>query len=67
MGFDIDSEEILISSEEAMKILGVSKATLYRRAKNGDIKKPINLGCRALWPLSEIRNYRDKLISTRAA
>lgn len=52
---DLISNDRLIRDLDAANILGCSRATLWRRVKDGTIPKPIRIGGMTRWPASEIQ------------
>lgn len=51
-------------ASDVCKLLGISRATLYRKIDRDEIDKPLKDGCRmALWPESSIAKYQARLKS----
>jgi predicted DNA-binding transcriptional regulator AlpA len=42
-------------------LLGISRATLYRRIERNEIDPPLKDGAMARWPESSIIKYQDRL------
>jgi predicted DNA-binding transcriptional regulator AlpA len=56
----------LLTSREAMGELGLSRASFYRRIKDGTIPGPVKLGCVSCWPASEIMAVVEAAKARRA-
>ena len=46
---------------EVLKIIPISRATLYRLAKKTNLLKPIKVGGSSFWSLNNINYYLDDL------
>lgn len=57
--------DILLIDGEVAQRLGVSKATVWRRAAAGIFPKPVRLGASSRWPASDVQAAIDKLIAQR--
>jgi prophage regulatory protein len=47
--------------EEVLKIIPISRATLYRIAKKEKLLKPLKVGGSSFWSLNNINYYFDNL------
>ena len=56
----------LIRDREGAALLGCSRATWWRRVKDGTIPQPIRLAGLTRWPRSEILEVIDRLRGARA-
>lgn len=56
-----DREE-LASLNRAMKITGLGKSTIYRAMRAGTFPKPVKVGRKALWPVSRLHAWVDRVI-----
>jgi prophage regulatory protein len=53
----------ILSTPEVLKILGISKPTLYRAMERGDFPRPIKITQnRVGWPDGIIREWQEKKI-----
>ena len=57
---ELSADKRLIGLEEASKVLGISRPTLYRKIKNKDFSL-IKIGRRSLISYEEILGYIEKL------
>jgi prophage regulatory protein len=56
-----DHEDRLIPIVEVVRILGLSRATIYRLLDAGKFPSPVRIGIRAVrWRISDIRQLRDQ-------
>lgn len=55
----------LVKDTEAAAIIGVSKATWWRRVADGTMPQPIRIGSITRWKLSEIAAAIEKLANER--
>lgn len=55
----------LVKDTEAAAIIGVSKATWWRRVADGTMPQPIRIGSITRWKLSEIAAAVEKLANER--
>lgn len=55
----------LIKDSEAAMIIGVSKATWWRRVADGTMPQPIRIGSSTRWKLSEVVAVIEKLAKAR--
>ena len=55
----------LVNDTEAAAIIGVSKATWWRRVADGTMPQPIRIGSITRWKLSEIAAVIEKLANER--
>ncbi len=56
---DLIEVDPLIRDSEVAEILGCSKTTVWRRVKDGTLRKPIKLGGMSRWPISDILEIID--------
>lgn len=57
-GFPIRSVDQILRLPEVLRIVGLSRSTVYRLAANGDFPQPIRLGRRSTgWRLSELTEW----------
>ena len=61
------SSDTLISVRDAASALGCSIATVWRRAADGSIPKPIKLGGMTRWSKAEIDAFIEQAKSQREA
>lgn len=59
------SSVYLVKDTEAASIIGVSKATWWRRVADGTMPQPIRFGSITRWKLSEITAAIEKLATDR--
>jgi predicted DNA-binding transcriptional regulator AlpA len=45
---------------------GMSRATMERRLKAGDVPQPVRLGGRRLWSVAELERFEARLLADRA-
>ena len=65
---EFDNSDILIRLPEVCAIIGLKRATVYKRIKAGDFPLPIKEGSAALWPRKEINTWiRRKIDAPRTA
>lgn len=50
---------------DLLKRLPISRPTIYRMVKRGDMPKPIKLGSSTVWLESEINDWERNLASAR--
>ena len=60
-----DIAPILISDVEAAKLLGCSRTTIWRRAADGTLPKPLKLGGLSRFVLSEINEHVESAMAVR--
>lgn len=58
-------EKSLIRERDACNLLGISRATLWRRVKDGTIPRPVKIGGATRFPLSEILHVIDLAMAMR--
>ena len=54
-------DDIFLRIEEVLKIIPISRATLYRIAKKEKLLKPLKVGGSSFWSLNNINYYFDNL------
>lgn len=60
----VNSEDVLITTESLCSMIGVSRSTLFRMIRKGDIPKPRHLNGRfSFWVFSELKNIIDQVKS----
>ncbi|WP_045736768.1 AlpA family phage regulatory protein [Xanthomonas sp. MUS 060] len=59
--------EELASLPRVMKITGIAKSSIYNRMRAGTFPKPVKVGRRALWPVSRLHAWVDKVIAENDA
>ena len=62
----IDDEHRLLGAQEAQSFLGISRASMYRHIKIGNIPAPQYMGCTPLWQLGDLRRVSEHLPSEPA-
>lgn len=62
---DLISNDRLIRDLDEAKILGCSRATFWRRVKDGTIPKPTRIGGMTRWPASEIQAVIERAKARR--
>ena len=56
--------DTLLTIEDVIEILNVSRSTIYRWLKNGDFPQQHNIGPNTIrWRLSEIEEWQEKVFS----
>lgn len=58
-------EHSLLRERDACSLLGISRATLWRRVKDGTIPQPVKIGGATRFPLSEILHVIDVAMARR--
>lgn len=53
--------EQFYKAPEICRLLGISRATLYRRIERNEIDPPLKDGAMARWPESSIIKYQERL------
>jgi prophage regulatory protein len=56
---------LLLSDQSAAAMMGVSRATLWRRVNLGEWPRPIKLGGRTLWRRDELLEVIEKATAER--
>jgi predicted DNA-binding transcriptional regulator AlpA len=57
----------LLADKAAAALLGLSRATLWKRAKTGDFPQPIRLGGRTFWRRDELMALIEQASAERDA
>lgn len=53
-----ENDQLLVSSGDAAKMLGIGRSLLYSMAADGRLGiMPIKFGKRTLWPVDELRRW----------
>ncbi len=60
-----DQPALLLSDATAAALMGVSRATLWRRVAAGEFPRPIKLGGRTLWRRDELLAVVEKATADR--
>ena len=60
--FDNLPESALIGTRELCALINVSRATLFRMIRSGQIPKPIKLGQRDNWTAATVRSIQHELL-----
>lgn len=58
-------EQSLLREKDACTILGISRATLWRRVKDGTIPQPVKIGGATRFPSSEILHVIEVAMAQR--
>ncbi len=59
------NDDRLIRLPEVIRLIGVSRPTVYRLIQNGEFPKPIKQGRTSAWPSREVSSYLDRIASAR--
>ncbi|HCI6737365.1 TPA: helix-turn-helix domain-containing protein [Klebsiella quasipneumoniae subsp. quasipneumoniae] len=59
----MNQAEQFYRATEICRLLGISRATLYRRIERNEIDPPLKDGAMSRWPESSIIKYQDRLRS----
>ena len=62
----IDEPSILLSDNAAAALIGISRATFWRRVNDGTMPEPVKLGGATRWYRSEVVAALDKLGAGRS-
>lgn len=62
-----DELAILLSDHAAAAMLGISRATFWRRVNDGSLPKPIKLGAATRWHRSELLAVVNAALARRDA
>ena len=54
-----------VTAAEVMSILKISRVTLWRLVKHRNFPRPAKVGSLSRWPLSEIQQWQEKLLTER--
>jgi len=60
-------EHSLLRDHEACKMLGCSRATFWRRVKDGTLPQPVKIGHMSRFPASEIMQVIEQAKSERVS
>lgn len=60
-----DQPAVLLSDFSASALMGVSRATLWRRVASGEFPRPIKLGGRTLWRRDELLAVIERATAER--
>jgi len=63
----MQAHDNLLRLGEVIKIVPLSRPTLYRRIKAGQFPAPVKDGRCSLWEESKIRAYAEKLLQRHSA
>lgn len=58
---------LLISDHTAAALLGISRATLWRRVKDGTLPRPVKIGAATRWKRDELITAVERLATSSAA
>lgn len=58
---------LLISDHTAAALLGISRATLWRRVKDGTLPQPVKIGAATRWKRDELITAVERLSTSSAA
>ena len=58
-------EQSLLRERDACSVLGISRATLWRRVKDGTIPQPVKIGGASRFPRSEIIHVIEVAMARR--
>ncbi|MGM0584465.1 MAG: helix-turn-helix transcriptional regulator [Pseudomonadota bacterium] len=61
----MEARSELMTDAAAAELLGVSRATLWRRAKDGTLPKPVRIGNATRWVRSELNEVIARAIAER--
>ncbi|WP_082684594.1 AlpA family phage regulatory protein [Aureimonas ureilytica] len=62
---DWASKVTFIRLRDIIEIVPISRATVYRLAKNGQFPKPIRLGSSSLWVEAEVQAWLSERMANR--
>jgi predicted DNA-binding transcriptional regulator AlpA len=54
-----------VTAAEVMNILKISRVTLWRLIRHRNFPAPAKMGSMKRWPLSEIRQWQENLLTER--
>lgn len=62
-----ETTALLISDHTAAALLGISRATLWRRVKDGTLPQPVKIGAATRWKRDELIAAVERLATSPAA
>lgn len=62
-----ESSALLMADHTAAAFLGISRATLWRRVKDGTLPQPVKIGAATRWKRDELIAAIERLATSSAA